>query len=176
MTGAPKRGRRRTRAPGWVVVRVRPNLLRRALTNMRQQGFETYSPTARLRSPKTYKYTRGPLFPGYVFARHPERRWVSLSGTFGVLNILMGTGERPAYMPDAEIERLRAREDDQGIIQLEARKLAHGDKVHVTRGPLGTFDAVVDNMSGEERVFVFMELLGRYARVEVNVGDASYVG
>ena len=156
--------------PSWIVVRVRPQLIARAIINMERQGFECYAPHAMMRVGRARVLRRCPLFMGYMFARHPEARWVSLRGTFGVIDVLMGTEERPAPLPHIEIERLRAREAQDGLIQLKEREFEHGERVHVERGAV-SLDAIVDGMSGPDRVFVLMQVLGRWTRAEVSARD-----
>lgn len=155
----------------WVVVRLRPNQGPRAEDNVKRQGAEFYAPRAMLRSEKTRVLRPQPLFPGYAFVRHPGGQWVYLRGTFGVLDILMATDEKPAYLPAAEIDRLRTREGPDGMIRLEAREFAKGEKVRVDHGSL-SLDAVVDGMAGQDRIFVLMGVLGG-ARVDVAVSDVT---
>ena len=159
---------------GWFVVSVRPQYLKRATINMTRQGCECYAPRAMIRSPRTRRQSAQPLFPGYVFARHPAGRWMFLRGTFGVLGVAMGTSgaskdPHPARVPDHEIGRLRAREGPDGLVRLEAREFVHGEHVRVDSGAV-SMDAVVDGMSGQDRVFVLLQILGG-ARAEVSVQD-----
>lgn len=156
--------------PPWLVVRVRPQWLGIAIRNIERQGCEVYSPRCR-------EFVRGrprdrPMFPGYLFARHPDQRWVFLRGTYGVLGVLMTTSEVPASLPDEEITRLRAREGPDGVVLLgpAPTKVAPGDRVWVEHGAL-SLDAVVDCMSGRDRVFVLMRVLGSSRRVEVPLSD-----
>lgn len=154
---------------GWLVVRVRPQLLARALVNMRRQGCECYAPEARVR--RRGRPAREALFPGYAFARHPEGRWAFLRGTYGVIEVLMESGVRPAEIADADVAAIRSREGPDGLVQI-APALAPGARVSVARGS-ARIDAVVEGMSGPDRVLVLMEILGARRRVEVGVADLS---
>lgn len=140
-----------------------------AIDNMIRQGCEVYSPRCRELIRGAFRLR--PMFPGYLFARHPERRWVFLRGTYGVIGVVMGIGGVPAELPDNEIARLRAREMEDGVIPL-CSGLSPGDRVRVDNG-LISLDAVVDGMSGRERVFVLMEVLGAVRRVEVPLSDVE---
>lgn len=148
-------------AAGWMVVRVRPQLLLRALKNLRQQGCETYVPRA-LIPQKSGKRRIQPLFVGYVFVRHPDAQWHFLRGTFGVLDFFV-QGDRPAFVPDPEIEKLRAREDERGLIKLQPR-FKPGEAVHVD----GMLEAIYEGMSSEDRAIVLMAMMGRWVRTEVS--------
>lgn len=155
----------------WVVVNVKPNQHTRAGVNARQQGYQWYVPRGLFRSPRTGTLREEPLFPGYAFARHPNGLWVSLSGTFGITSVMMLHDGGPARVPAAEIDTLRAREDDDGLVRLEAREFKVGEEVHVTRGAV-TLDAIVDGMAGRDRVWVLWQILGG-ARTAVDVKDIT---
>jgi len=79
---------------------------------------------------------------------------------------LVAHGDVPAIVPPAIIEGLRRREDANGFVKLERPpRFASGDKVRIRDGAfadtLGLFEAV----SGEQRVAILLDLLGRKVRV-----------
>ena len=156
----------------WVVVRYLPQRLRLMMDNVQRQGAECYVPRAMIRNPRTHRLLVQPLFPGYAFVRLFGEQWAFLRGTFGILDVVMGAGgvnEQPARVADAEIARLQAREGPDGLVRLESREFEPGEHVHVDRGTV-TLDAVVDGMSGQDRVFVLLQILGG-ARAEVSAQD-----
>lgn len=165
MTGAP-----------WFVVRVRPQYkyINCADENVRNQGAEFYCPHARiqLNTPGLYKKT--PLFPGYAFVRHPEGRWGFLTGTRGISGILMGTEEEPALLPDHEVAKIREREGPDGLVWFAHRQYSSGEQVSVEVGDT-EFSAMVESMSGEDRVWVLMRILGQWSRAEVSVSRIQRV-
>lgn len=152
-----------------MVVRVRAQLARIAVRNMERQGLEVYAP--RCREMVGGRARECALFPGYMFARHPEGRWAFLGGTYGVAGAVMGTGGKPAEISDAEVALLRAREGPDGAVVL-GRTLAAGDRVRVRVGTEG-MDAIVEGMPGRERVMVLMQVLGAWRRTEVGLGDVD---
>ena len=142
------------------------------MDNVQRQGAECYAPRAMVRSPRTHRLSVQPLFPGYAFVQPPGKQWTFLRGTFGVLDVVMGAGgtsEQPARVMSTEIERLRAREGPDGLVRLESREFEPGERVHVDHGTF-SLDAVVDGMSGQDRVFVLLQILGG-ARAEVSAQD-----
>jgi len=157
---------------GWMVVRVRPNLLARAIINMERQDYECYAPYIRVRVKGRWR--RAAMFPGYAFARARDGRWRSLGGTLGVLEIIMSAGEAPARIPDEEITRLRGREGEDGLIHLDAPPLSRGDPVQVAVRGAGLLDAIYDGMSGRDREFVLLKILGRWTRTEVRAEDLRH--
>lgn len=156
----------------WVVVRFRAQYLAKVRYNVECQGAEIYVPMAMLRVGKNRVLVPRPLFPGYAFVRHPDGQWMFLRGTFGVLDIIMGTGENPARLPDDEIKRIRAREGPDGIVRLASSEFSVGEKVRVEHGAV-SLDGIVDGMAGRDRVYVLLELLGAPRRTEVDVRNIT---
>lgn len=154
-----------------MVVRIRPNQEARAHDNLRRQGYEYYAPRALVRSPRTRVLRPAALFPGYVFVRHPLGQWSSLTGTYGVLEVIMGGEDTPARLPDTEVVKIRAHEGADGLVRLRAQEFEKGERVRVDRGAV-SMDAVVDGMAGQERIYVLLGVLGG-ARAEVDVKDVT---
>lgn len=158
---------------GWLVVRVKSMQYERAADNVRNQGSEFYCPRGMLRSQRTRILRPEPLFPGYAFARPPGPTWMFLKSTIGVLDVLMATGEEPARITQTDIDRLRAREDDDGFVRFESSQFRKGERLRVDGGLFADLPAEFDAMAGRDRAFVLLELMGRRTRVEVAVRDLS---
>ncbi len=156
----------------WVVARFRAQFLAKVQYNVKNQGAEMYVPMAMIRVGAKRRLEPRPLFPGYAFVRHPAGLWLFLRGTFGVLDVVMGRGENPAWLPDDQIERIRSREGPDGVVRLQSSEFKQGEKVRVESGVL-SFDAIVDGMASHERVFVLWNVLGHQMRTEVDVKDIS---
>lgn len=159
-------------AQAWIVVRVKPNEGARAEVNARNQGYEWYVPRGMFRSERTRQLREEPLFPGYAFARHPAGLWQSLTGTFGVAEVMRIADDRPAEVSAEEVAHWRAREGPDGLVRLEAREFTEGERLHVDRGAV-SLDAVFDGMAARDRIFVLMSVMGRQVRTEVAVRDVS---
>lgn len=157
----------------WLVLRLKPKLEKRAVDNVVAQGAEFYFPRALVRVPRSAVLRPAPLFPGYAFARPAGDAWVYLKSTIGVADVMMSTGEHPARLRAAEIEKLRAREDSDGFIRLNTSQFKAGERVRIADdgGVLADFAGVIDEGTpGRDRVFVLLGILGRQARVAVDVG------
>lgn len=157
----------------WLVLRIKPQQHERAADNVRNQRVEFYCPRALVRSPRTRLVRPEPLFPGYAFARPPGEAWIFLKSTIGILDVLMATGEEPARLPDADVERLRAREGDDGLVRLESSQFRPGERLRVDGGLFAELPAEFEAMAGRDRALVLVSLLGRRTRVEVDVRDLS---
>jgi transcriptional antiterminator RfaH len=136
-----------------------------AAERLHERGFETFLP--RLRRNKSIL----PLFGGYLFVAIVDR-WRDIDRTLGVLR-LVRFGDCPARVPDREVDALRARLDNDGLIVLppppaaRRRAYAKGAKVRITGGPFANLDAVHSGMSAREREIVFVAMLGAARQIAV---------
>jgi transcriptional antiterminator RfaH len=153
----------------WHVVQTQANAETRAVINLERQGFQTYLPRylkRRRHASRVYMVT-APLFPRYLFVsiNLAVQRWLSIHSTIGIARLLCNGG-LPTPVSDELIEILKREEDDRGFIKLAARsQFQRGDKIRVDDGTfcgsLGLFETSTD----DERVTVFLDLLGRKVRV-----------
>jgi transcription antitermination factor NusG len=101
--------------------------------------------------------SKQPMFPGYIFVRADWCR-----GALGVV-------------PQHVIDELRAREGRDGIIRLDPprrRKYRAGQMVRATpRSLLSGLTGIVTGMSGEDRVKVLFDLLGRKTAVTLREAE-----
>lgn len=151
---------------GWGVLCTKPRSERIVVTNLTAQGFESYSPRCRGRGGRVEQ-----LFPSYVFVKIVET-WKALTGTRGVHQLMMW-GEQPALLRPAEMERMRARQDDDGLIQMDLRRFDEGDQVRVESGPFKDFSAVYQYPDGSDRCLVLISMFGRTVRTRVAEADLS---
>lgn len=143
----------------WCVVMTKPNHEAIAAANLQRQGFDYYYPRFLKKKPGTTAVVR-PLFPRYIFV-FIEQVWRSLSGTRGISYVLMGN-EGPQLVADALIQRIKEREDKNGLYQLIAPpRFKPGAKVKAEKGPLAGVALIYEGMSGHDRVKVLADLLGR---------------
>lgn len=156
----------------WVVARFRSQYLAKFEHNVEAQGAEVYVPRAMIRVGAARRLEPRPLFPGYAFVRHPGGLWLFLRGTRGAIDVIMGSDESPAWLPDAEVARIRAREGPDGVVRLQSSEFRPGERVRVESGAV-SLDGIVDGAAGRDRVYVLLNLLGQQTRTEVAIGDIS---
>lgn len=147
----------------WLVAKTKPQRELWAAENAQRQGFNCYLPQTAPpeRAPKQ-KARAHFLFPRYLFV-YTEGRWRCLLSTFGIAGLVMA-GECPAVMPPREIERIKAREDEHGLVRLAQAPTARfkeGDAVRVREGTFSGFTGIYANHSSHDRVKVLIEYLGR---------------
>lgn len=140
-----------------------------AFENMDRQGYRVHLPL--LRAPKRrrgrWQEVVEPLFPGYLFVEmdlgldDPA----PIRSTRGVIG-LVRFGGLAQPMPSGVVEALISAAGcaDDGAVRHEYL-FAAGDPVEVVDGPLAGLHAVFLAPSGNDRVRLLLELLGREHRV-----------
>jgi transcriptional antiterminator RfaH len=161
-----------TASKNWYVVMTHARSEALAAEHLLRQGFETYMPRIRKqrRHARKIQTVSSPLFPCYVFVAFDQtrQRWQTIRSTFGVAQLL-GTGEKPARIPESVLSALRAREDGEGFISLEKTSpFMPGQLLQITSGPFSLCTALVEFMSDNDRVAVLLDLMGRRVRMIVD--------
>jgi transcriptional antiterminator RfaH len=158
----------------WYAVQTKPRHEERAEANLLAWGVEAFLP--RIRSASLRRVPHGasshvePLFPNYLFARFDVAAMAhKIRYTRGVTRILAIDG-RPTPIDDGIITLIRDRIDSGGYV-LPTSRLAVGDRVRVTAGPLkdlvGVFEAP---MKATRRVRLLLAAVRGQVRVEVDEG------
>ena len=153
----------------WACAQHETNRERLATHTLGLRNYETYLPRVRTwRTTATRKTLEvpAPLFPGYLFIRIVEGRWWDARWSLGVSRIILD-GVRPAVVPDAVIDGIKAREVN-GLIRLAPPpEFSPGDRLRVVDGALAGCLAVFKGMKARERIEVLLILLGAPRRVEI---------
>jgi len=159
----------------WYIVSTKPHQEKRAELHIQQHGIECFLPL--LRENKTIRRTRkeviSPLFPGYLFARFSlDMHLRAVSYATGVRKIVeFGSGpvELDATMIDAIKERLR-----DGYVTPHSERFKMGQLLHIKGGPLAGLEAVfMREMTGRNRVLLFLNTLGLHARLTIDIDQVS---
>lgn len=113
-----------------------------------------------------------PLFPGYVFVRINPHQRVGVLEVPGVVSMI-GTGSRPAPLPDFEVEALRA-----GLDPTRAEPhplLTVGRRVRIRVGALAGLEGIVLRKKSGFRVVLTLDLLMQSIAIEVDGDDVDPV-
>ncbi len=152
----------------WFVARTQPHRERWAAENVVRQGHHSYCPRVmefvRIGGRQREAVLK-PLFPGYLFVLS-RGQWHFLLGTFGISSLIL-FGGLPATVSQAEIDRIKEREQD-GVVVLPAaqqRLRAVGDSVRVRKGAFEGRNGVYQGMVGKDRGRVLLDFLGRKTTV-----------
>jgi transcription antitermination factor NusG len=129
----------------WIVCRAELNRAAVAYRFLDLGGHLYYAPRARIRSRVYYRgrmVERAPvtlLFADYLFVQCHD--WGPVRRTFGIHSVVM-RGEAPAIVPPAIIAGLRAREDQNGLVEL-VPDMRKGTRVQITQGPFAHYEGVL---------------------------------
>jgi transcriptional antiterminator RfaH len=165
LTGTPSRR--------WYVAQTHVHAESKASFHLGRQGFQVYLPryTKRRRHARRVDTVAAPLFPRYLFVSvdMATQRWHSIRSTIGITR-LVANGEAPAAVPQEIIDGLKRREDANGFVQLERRpRFALGDKIQVLEGAFCDALGLFEGITGQERVAILLDLLGRKVRVVLDI-------
>ena len=152
----------------WIVARVKTEFHeeRRVAVRLERADFEVYAPRSREivagKGGRKIQRTE-PVFSGYVFVRRDQERFRELITTRGVLGALDGT------LAHSEIQRLRAREDEDGFLVLFDRaEFEAGQRVRVRDERYAGLVGIYQGMTSDERSRVLFRMLGSERSVVVN--------
>ena len=158
----------------WYAVRTQPRGDQRAETNLKRQGFETFTPrVARsVRHARRQEWRLSPLFPGYTFIRldASRQRWRPVESTFGVANIVK-VGDTPAPLPAGLVERLQALAGETGEMTGLAEAFAPGDRVRVMGGPFDNWIGDVLSLPAKDRILLLISMATR--DVQLNIASQA---
>lgn len=158
---------------GWYAVFCKPRGEITAHLNLVNQGYQVYLPRLQSKRRKAGKWidVSEPLFPRYLFVR-PCDAGQSLSpvrSTLGVSGIVR-FGTQPAVVSNELIDALRMREDPVSGACVTEEIFTPGGTVRFLEGPFAGLDAVFSKKSGDERVVVLLDVLGKTNSLKVNPG------
>lgn len=161
----------------WVVVRTQPNREAWAAENIIRQLAVPYLPRCaeKIKIGNHYETKARLLFPGYIFVRTFDGRWRFLLGTYGVSSVVM-TGSSPAVVQEAEIARIKACEDSDGLVHLpkllpdlydeeDHHRFKKGQPVRIKDGVYSGYEGIYEGCHAKDRERILLDYLGRKTRV-----------
>jgi transcription antitermination factor NusG len=156
----------------WFVLWTHSHSERLVHDQLAGKGFEMFLPTI-----KTWSRRKGgqapialPMFPGYVFLRHPmdKRSYVEIAKARGLVRVLGERWDRPAPVPDDEIDAIR-RVVASDVPVFPHPYLREGQQVRITAGPLAGLDGLLISTKLQKGLLVVsVDLLQRSVAVEVD--------
>lgn len=166
MSDAPK-----SQQKSWYLIYTKPRQEELALTNLTRQGYQVYLPRLRHWRKRRGKRVEAiePLFPRYlfIFLDNQSDNWSPIRSTLGVAS-LVRFGADPARVPESFVAHLQARESADGLHEWVEPELVPGDEVRVAEGPFQGYEGVLLAPSGQERVILLLDLVGREVRTRVS--------
>jgi transcription antitermination factor NusG len=150
----------------WSVVQVESQCEHTVRVLLMRERFETYMPRIKVHG------RVWPLFPGYIFVRVIEQ-FYPIMWTPHVVRLLM-SADQPARLPEKTMTEIRKREVG-GFVKLPSptNRLRKGQHVRITRGSFEGQTALCEGMSGKDRVWVLLNLMGQKVPVELPGRDVE---
>lgn len=155
----------------WYLVYTKSRQEALAQENLVRQGYAVYLPLVRLMRKRQGRQvaTIEPLFPRYLFIHLNTQsdNWGPIRSTFGVAS-LVRFGSEPAKVPDAFVSHLKAEEGHEGLHEWAEPKVTVGDRMRVTEGPLKGYEGILLAQSGQDRVMLLLDMLGKEVRTHLS--------
>jgi transcriptional antiterminator RfaH len=158
----------------WYLIHTKSGAEATAEAHLERQGYEVYLPRLAevVRRRSRWQERVVPLFPRYLFLRLDQGSQVlcPVRSTRGVTNVIR-FGSDYAIVPDQLIQAIQARADaETGLHRLPPPALpARGSTVRLANGPFEGVEGIFVCKSGDDRVVVLLNLLGRETRVQVPI-------
>jgi len=163
----------------WYLIYTKPNKEQIARENLERQGYEIYLPMARIRRRRLGKGANRiePLFPRYLFIRLDTKtdNWSPIRSTLGVSN-LVKFGMYPSSVPQALIELLSDRCDEEGIQDISPGEFKSGESIRVMEGPMMGLEGVFLAKTSSDRVLVLLDIVGKHTRVNMETEKLGPAG
>lgn len=165
----------------WYVVRSKPRQEKRAFAQLENQGMQPFLPEVKLTRVRRGKRQPviEPLFPGYLFVTlsNYDEQFHKIRNTYGVANLLR-FGNKPAIIPAALIEQLKALTDDCAAVDYlnRADTPQVGDLMEVISGPFAGLLARIVVLDGDERCVVLLDWLQKDVRATFSYDELRRAG
>ncbi len=149
----------------WLVVRYKPNQLKRVEDNLSNQDLTFYTPKVNKIDFKKDQNKKVVLFPGYGFIKNGFNRIHSIKYTKGILSILK-FGSKYAFMHDEKIKEFLKAEK---LSEKEPFKdsLVPGDEIIIEEGPFKGHITKIISLSSNDRINIMMKILGTFKKIQV---------
>jgi transcriptional antiterminator RfaH len=157
----------------WYCIHTKPKCEHLAAGMMRTlAGVETYCPRIRFQrnTPRGKVWFMEALFPSYFFARFElEQSLRAVKHSQNVIRVIEFGGHL-VTVSDQTIAELREEMRHEEVREVRPT-LKVGDAVELTEGPMRGFKGIIDALlTGQDRVRILLEFLGRENRVEIEAG------
>ncbi len=161
----------------WYAVYTQPRNEDLAAEHLSRQGLEVFLPRYLKRRSHARRIDNvpAPLFPRYVFVAFQvaDGGWRVIRSTRGVID-LVRNGVQPVPVPDAIIEEIKRRRDEQGFVTIHKQiNLKRGARIRIDAGPFADCEAIFESQRDEDRVVALLSLLGRKVIVELPVDSVA---
>lgn len=165
----------------WHLLMTKPREDDRAEAHLLNQEYELFRPLLR-----QHKIKKGvqvavtePLFPRYIFIRLDDvlGNWSRIRSTRGVAKMVRFT-DLPAKVPDSLILALQSQCIEDNIIDTTQEKpfvYTKGDEIEITEGSFRGITAIIKEQVADDRVLLFLNLLGKEQELEISLKQVKSI-
>lgn len=156
----------------WFALLTRSNFEQTVYSRICKKKIDAFLPSTKKPSKRKDRklMIETPLFPGYVFVKSTRAPvdQLPILKTLGAVRLL-GNSAGPVPVPENQIESLkRLISVTQDLVTGSIIELKKGDPVIILEGPMAGLKGDFFEQKGKGRVIIKVDLLGRYAGVEVD--------
>ena len=156
----------------WFALLTRSNFEQTVYSRICKKRIDAFLPSTKKPSKRKDRklMIETPLFPGYVFVKSTKAPvdQLPILKTLGAVRFL-GNSTGPVPVPENQIEALkRLTSVTQDLVTGSIIQLKKGDPVVILEGPMAGLKGDFFEHKGRGRVIIKVDLLGRYAGVEVD--------
>ena len=163
--------------PSWYALHTKSRAESVVHDGLCKKSVETFLPKITVPSKRKdrKKMIRVPLFPGYVFVKSDlsAAHHLEIVKTAGAVKLL-GNYLGPVSIPQETIESLKIMVASDCPVTT-GYQFSQGDRVMVINGPFTGVVGVFERYGAQGRIVVFIEALGQFAAVEVNLEDVEII-
>ncbi len=155
----------------WYAVYTRPRCEKKVAEQLSRRKIECYCPINKVvrQWSDRKKVVFEPLFTTYVFVKAAESELTQLKQTDGVVNLVYWL-QKPAVIPDREIEAIRHFLHDNINVSLQKTTINISDRVRIISGPLMAHEGNVLSVK-RRTVKLSLPSLGYLMVAEVETGN-----
>lgn len=161
--------------PSWYALHTKSRAENVVHDGLSKKSVETFLPKITVPSKRKdrKKMIRVPLFPGYVFVKSDlsAAHHLEIVKTAGAVKLL-GNYQGPISVPEETIESLKIMVASDRPVTT-GYQFSQGDRVMVIDGPFTGVVGIFERYGTQGRIVVFIEALGQFAAVEVNIEDVE---
>ena len=161
--------------PQWYALHTKSRAETVVRDGLSRKSMEVFLPKITVASKRKdrKKLIRVPLFPGYIFVKSDlsAPHHLEIVKTAGAVKLL-GNNQGPVSEPNDTVESLKIMvASEQPVVT--GYQFNRGDRVMVTNGPFTGVVGIFERYGGIGRIVVFIEALGQFAAVEVDMEDVE---
>jgi transcriptional antiterminator RfaH len=157
----------------WFALYTKPHKEYLVQEVLRSNGVETYLPQIAVAVRRQDRRSMKPFLPQYLFASFdPEEQLIADMCWTPGLRCIVSAGGYPIAVPDEVVIYLRKRLKNLQAAGVSDSPFKKGEVVRIARGPLEGLEAIFDKqITPEGRVWVFLKVMSRLVKTELDFGD-----